>query len=222
MDSKLVSAELRIQLRPLLKSVGFARFTDRNAWRHADGRIDVINFQSFNSWLAEGLGCTTYSFAVNLGCAFTSIPRQVPFRLRGGLALPNEWECDLRRGLRKQIDQPEFLRENVWYVDERGRYLMPSVIDVKHVLTDHGLPWFERFADRTEVLRTLLEDADDHAGTWGFGSNPSPMRALLIAYTALDLGQSELAREHLEWLVAQGSPLATEEVRRDLNVLQAA
>lgn len=47
MDSKLVSAELRVQVRPVLKAAGFSRFTDRTAWRYADDRVDVVNFQSF-------------------------------------------------------------------------------------------------------------------------------------------------------------------------------
>jgi hypothetical protein len=71
MDSKDVSAELRKEIRPLLKDRGFQKFTSRYAWRVHDDRVDVVNFQSFNDYKARSLGCTTYSFAVNLGCYFT-------------------------------------------------------------------------------------------------------------------------------------------------------
>src|SRR5690606_38530490 len=144
---------------------------------------------------------TTYSFALNLGCAFTRLPRRTPFRMRNGLPRPAEYECDLRRGLRKSIEQPELPRTDVWYIDDRGVYLMPCVIDAKHVLVDEGLPWFERFSDRSELLRTLVEDPEEMDGTWGFGNNPSPVRSYLIGYTALHLGKAQLALEHLERLV---------------------
>ena len=68
MDSREVSTELRSEVRPLLRERGFQRFTSRYAWRVLDDRVDVVNFQSFSDQKARSLGCTSYSFAVNLGC----------------------------------------------------------------------------------------------------------------------------------------------------------
>lgn len=70
MDSKIVNKEIKKTIKPFLQAVGFTKFSERNAWRYRDEFIEVINFQSFNSYLADGVGCTTYSFAINLGVYF--------------------------------------------------------------------------------------------------------------------------------------------------------
>jgi len=56
MDSKEVNKQIRAVIRPVLKAQGFARFTARDSWRFHDDRIDVVNFQSFNSYLAGTIG----------------------------------------------------------------------------------------------------------------------------------------------------------------------
>jgi hypothetical protein len=80
MDSKIVTREIRRFVWPRLKKQGFTEFSARTAWRHSKAKIDVVNFQSFNSYLAGVIGCTTYSFALNLGCYYLAI--------RGGLPVP--------------------------------------------------------------------------------------------------------------------------------------
>lgn len=67
MDSKVVNRAIKANVWPMLKEHGFGHFTTRTAWRHDHDRIDVINFQSFNSYQASVIGCTTYSFALRLG-----------------------------------------------------------------------------------------------------------------------------------------------------------
>jgi hypothetical protein len=70
MDAKVVSGELRYVVRPLLKDLGFTKFTGRNAWRFTECATSVVNFQSFSAYVAEGVGCTTFSFGLNLGVYF--------------------------------------------------------------------------------------------------------------------------------------------------------
>src|ERR1700756_4978391 len=70
LDSSIVNREIKSAIRPLLQAAGFTQFTTRTGWRYAGEKIDVVNFQSFNSYLASSLGCTTYSFCINLGCSF--------------------------------------------------------------------------------------------------------------------------------------------------------
>lgn len=78
MDSKIVNKAIKQHIIPVLKENGFKVITQRSAWRYNTTRIDVINFQSFNSYLAESVGCTTFSFAVNLGIYFLGIPIEFP------------------------------------------------------------------------------------------------------------------------------------------------
>lgn len=158
---------------------------------------------------------------MNLGCFYTRLPDRIGAKVKGGQPVPTEWQCHVRRALHKGLDQPELPRPDVWLIDERGLYLMQAVVDAKHAIIERGLPWFERFAAYRELLRTLLEEREAMDVAWGFGNKPSPVRALLTAYTALALGERALAREQLEWLVERGSTLVTSAVRADLAQLRA-
>jgi hypothetical protein len=194
MDSRIVSGDLWKGVRPLLKAAGWTSFTSRTARRVYDERIDVINFQSFNTYLANKIGSTTFSFCVRLGCYFRFIPERVHIKVRDGLPMPEEYNCHLRYTIRKKLLQPECARTDVFYVDPDGMYL-PLVVDaVRDGITTEGFEWFRRFSDMREVLRTLQEDSVSvHNGSWGFGANPSPIRYLIRGYVALSLGQTSLA-----------------------------
>jgi hypothetical protein len=65
-------------------------------------------------------------------------------------------------------------------------------------MTERAFPWFDRFANLEEVLRTLIEDEEQNGGTWGFGAKSAPMRSYLIGYVALELGKVELAAPALK------------------------
>src|SRR6266851_3843005 len=91
-NSKVVNGAIRAQIRPLLKEHGFVKFTSRTSWRFTEQTIHVLNFQSFNSYLAEGVGSTTYSFAINLGCYIKAIPSRLGcFKQENGYLMPPEY-----------------------------------------------------------------------------------------------------------------------------------
>lgn len=121
MDSSVVNKEIKSKIRPLLHDAGFTKFTPRTSWRYSRGKIDVINFQSFNSYLANSAGCTTYSFCVRLGCSFDAIPRRERVTRRDGYLRPEEYECHFRLALQKSIKQSSLKRTDVWYVDPTGK-----------------------------------------------------------------------------------------------------
>lgn len=201
MDSKIVNKAIKQHIFPLLKSNGFEVFTQRTAWRYGTNKIDVINFQSFNSYLAGSLGCTTFSFGVNLGIYFKDIPNQFPghsFKERAGYPCPQECECHFRKPLLKKLQQIDFSRKDIWYIDPEGTYLELSLNDVKQELESSGLTWFQRYEDMNMVLRTLLEDNVEIFGTHGFGRNPSPIRSYQTGYIALSIGNYKLAKKALK------------------------
>ena len=204
MNSSVVSKAIRRVIWPLLREAGFSQFTTRYAWRYASGKIDVVNFQSFNSYLADGVGCTTFSFAVNLGCSFDAIPKRETVQRIDGNLRPREWECHFRLSLQKTISQPELMRTNIWYVDRSEQNLEVVIEDAKRAITKIGLPWFDRFRVTQEVLRTLLEDSVGQDGTHGFGANPSPIRHLMIGYVALSLGKTQIALQHIQAALLSG------------------
>ena len=204
MDSSVVNKEIKAVIRPLLKDAGFTQFTVRTAWRYAGERIDVVNFQSFNSYLANSVGCTTFSFGVNLGCSFNAIPRNKRAKLKDGFFRPEEYECHFRLQLQKTIRQSDLNREDVWFVDSQGQNLNEVMEDARQEIRNTGLSWFNRFHDGNEVLRTLLEDSESRTKTFGMGRENSPNRHYLIGYIAKSLGKAELAKEHMQKALLSG------------------
>ncbi len=204
MDSSDVNKHIKSVIRPLLQDAGFSQFTARTAWRYSDEKIDVVNFQSFNSYLANAVGCTTYSFCVRLGCSFDAIPRRARTKQKNGYPRPEEYECHFRLRLQKSIRQPNLKRTDVWYVDAAGKNLDIVVADAKKAILETGLGWFSRFDDMKEVLRTLLEDSESNENTFGFGADPSPIRHFMTGFTALTMGKMDLAIERIHIALNSG------------------
>jgi hypothetical protein len=217
MDSKIVSRELWNAVRPLLKNAGWNSFTSRTARRFFDSRVDVINFQSFNTYLASAIGSTTYSFSVRLGCFLKVIPSST-VKTKNGLPMPQEYECHLRCTLHKKFPQAECTRTDVFYVDPDGKYIPLVVEAVRAAITHEGFQWFQRFSDMREVLRTLLEDDEETQGTWGFGANPSPARHLFRGYVALAVGETDRAFKDLSRAASSSSyDQLRERIKADLS-----
>jgi hypothetical protein len=207
MDSKIVSARLRSEIRPYLKEAGFSAFTGRNAWRRLSDRTEVVSYISFNSYNASVIGCTTYSFFVNLGVYFHYIPNHLGrslFDADNPKFRPPEHNCHFRGGLSRSFAQPELERRDIWYIDEGGSYLDKAVHDTRMALARDGMPWFERFSRSDEVLRTLLEDEEDMQALWGFGRNPSPIRHYMTGYVSHHLGRDGVAEQHLKKAIESG------------------
>jgi hypothetical protein len=181
-------------------------FSSRTAWRHRPDRIEVVNFQSFNAHHAAVIGCTTYSFVVNLGCYVLAIPPQYePDRMKEkkGRLLPEEYRCHFRGRISPSKDQRVHREKGLWSIDATGSNLDPSLEDVWGVLEGSGLPWFEQFASPAEILRILRnEPLQDRLH--GFGNNPSPVRHYFLGYVALNSNDRTAAKDHLQHALDSG------------------
>lgn len=203
MDSKEVNKAIRASVRPLLKDLGFERFTARTAWRYTQDRVEVLNFQSFNSYLAESIGATTYSFSVNLGCMLLEVPAN-DIKVKDERLIPQEYECHLRGRLARGFRQRELKRRDTWYIDPDGRYLDRSMDDVKAAILRDAEPWFSELRDSAYVLDLLLSAEEQMCERWGFGANPSPSRSYLTGYMAKALRRNEMARDKLREALESG------------------
>jgi hypothetical protein len=205
-DSKIVNKEIKKSVWPQLRDFGFNHFSQPSAWRHHADRIDVLNFQSFNSYNAEVTGCTTYSFSVNLGCYLKYIPPSFePTRIKSKneLLLPQEFNCHFRACLVKGFAQPEITQADIWYIDAEGTYIESAIFDVSRQLESKAIPWFDLLSDRDVVLDVLLKRSQSMTELWGFGNNSSPIRHYYTGYAALSTGRFTLAN-HLELALASG------------------
>src|ERR671915_1504383 len=109
-DNRAVTRAIGRIVWPQLRNVGFDSFTGRNAWRYVGDEVDVVNFQSYGGRLADSVGCTSFSFQVNLGlwrpADALSTPRDTD---AAGRPRPQEYECEPRRRfLKKSLSQPWF------------------------------------------------------------------------------------------------------------------
>lgn len=189
MDSRVVAREIKREIWPLLRQHGFGEFSTKTAWRFQTHQIHVVNFQSFNSYLAQGVGCTTFSFAVNLGIYFRAIPWAYPIKKGPDPSIqPQEYHCHFRRHMLKGIEQPVLHRKDIWYVESDGSNLLETLADARSILELDGLPWFARFESLEDALRLLRtqEDLPDVAARHG-----SPARNRMIEYLASLFPKSE-------------------------------
>ena len=146
MDSRAVARDIKNEIWPRLRREGFTEFSPKTAWRHTPDQIHVVNYQSFNSYLAERVGCTTFSFALNLGIFFRAIPFEYPVKKGPDPSVkPQEYHCHFRHRLLKEISQPILPRRDTWYVEPDGSNLLECLDDSRMAIERDGLPWFDRF-----------------------------------------------------------------------------
>lgn len=220
MSSKVVDRTLRELFWPKLATAGFTRRSGRTAWRDVPGAIQVANIQSFNSYLAEVLGSTTYSFSVNLGVFLGGIAeRSRMTRFVRDRVQPREMDCHVRMSPVKGVDQSPatMMRElgqvgrgsvpawwkdrtDLWYVLPNGANLEAVVRDASAAVLEQGLPWLDAMSDPGQVLRALRERPDQHDPSgkpkemYG-GTIGSPGRWQKIGALAAALGDRPLLAE---------------------------
>lgn len=194
MNSRSVNKAINKRINPLLQSCGFVSSTVRNYRRYKEDRVEVINFQSFNSYLAERVHCTTFSFSINLGIYFLCVPHE-HLKFKDGKPLPEECDCNFRKTIQKNIKQNELRRRDIFYIASDGSNLEAVMDDAFSSIQNIGITWFAQFNDMNTVLRVLINSSEDMQDTWGFGNNPSPMRSYLTGFVANSLCQWEIAEE---------------------------
>lgn len=208
MNSKEVDKALRRVVRPMLKSVGFSTHRGRTSWRSFEHGCHVVNFQSFNSYLADGLECTTFSFAVNLGVYYSCIA-DTPWSKTDSKVVPKEYECQARRCLKKRSRQPELPRPNIWFVREDGSNLEDVVEDARKQIESKAPPWFQEFSDPHMALDAFQHRKDTFykrsiAIELLGGGLGSLSRAEIVSALALSLDNSKLAKS--AWQVVIDNP----------------
>lgn len=177
-DSKVVDKALRARFWAALSEIGFDRRTGRTAWRDRTHCVQTVNIQSFNRYLADGLGCTTFSFGVNLGVFYPVVADSGPLgRHIKDRSRPAEHFCQARFHMAKGLPQPDPEperpptppadprleprawrdRPDVWYVRTDGANLDEVVEDARGRVLAVGVPWMDDLSDLHEARRRFLE-----------------------------------------------------------------
>ena len=109
MDSRDVAREIKRVVWPALRDEGFDAFTGRRAWRYCEPAVETVNFQSFSASVADAVGCTPFSFSLNLGVWVAGDTEAKALKPdTKGRPRPAEWECTKRTRLAKSVSQPWF------------------------------------------------------------------------------------------------------------------
>ena len=165
MDGKAVDRVVRDVVRPALCEAGFDAFNGRGAWRHHDQTVDLVVFRSFNAYIADGVGCTTFSFAVSAGVFYACMTDEV-------IPRPKDYELTFGFELVKSLRQPYFHpygrqgsqdRPDVWYVLPDGSNLMECVVDALDAIKASGLPLIDRFTNPADAFQGLLAETSTSA-----------------------------------------------------------
>jgi hypothetical protein len=180
MDGKRVDQAVREHIRPLLRSAGFHSFTGRRAWRSNDDTIDHVVVGSLGSYIADGVGCTTFSFGIEAAVFYACAEEIATTR-------PKEYHCTFRFILGKSLRQPFFHpygkagpdRPDIWYVLPDGSNLDDCIADAAKALQNQGLPLMERFTEPHQAYRALLTQRSsvvgyDNPQVWMPGNPGSP------------------------------------------------
>ncbi len=197
MNSSDVNRAIRTTVRPVLEKHGFVTFTARTAGRYRDRFIEVINFQSFNRYNADVMGCTTYSFALNAGIFLSDVPSESPVPERSGRRQPNEYHCHIRR--RVYPPRPMLASyPDMWSIDSNGTNLIDVVRSAASELEHTVIPWFAVFADSGTVLKILLDELPPPDElTWLPGALDSAVRNSAVGYVALAQDERTVAAKFL-------------------------
>ena len=203
MNSTAVNRHIRAFVWPILRDHKFSAFTSRSAWRQHESGVDVVNFQSFNRSLADAIGCSTFSFAINLGVSLACVPSDHPPAIRGGAACPEEYACHLRRRVHSTLPTlPQY--PDIWPVNDDEAECEATVQAAALELVDTALPWFDAFRDSSAVYRMLRDEDQPPDPLTQLPGNPgSPIRNIVTGYVALNLGEQEQAASHLREALAK-------------------
>lgn len=166
MDGRVVGQAIRKDVRPLLKDAGFTSFTDRKAWRETEYTFDHVNFRSYNAYHAGVLGCTSYSFTVEVGVFYRCFDPS--------LERPQDYQCTFRALLGKTIRQPFFATEwgpaqdrpEVLHILPDGSNLEEVIEESKHLMRTQGLPFLDHYNNPERAFSSLM---NERMSSVGFG-----------------------------------------------------
>ena len=200
-EGRAVGRALSAVIKPALRERGFDRFQGRHAWRRSEFTVDLISFPSMNSYTADGVGCTSFSFGCEAGVYYPALAGTEP------IAWPRGYDLTFRGFPVKTIRQPIFHpwgvvptgadewrrdRADVWYVLEDGSNLEEVVDDARRAAIEQALPFIDHHDDPTNAMQALQEPVGRNAdfGVMGVHSaaRDSPGNRQLIADLAALIG----------------------------------
>lgn len=180
-----------------LEASGFVHRKGTTLWRRTNLKFDVLKFDIIPRGRCQKWRVPFGSFGLNPSCLFPFLPRLGHLPTDG--LQPDQGFGQVRLSLRRAVSQRTVKASNIWWAGDSPDISDIVLKDVLHVTRQEAFPFFCRFEDPEEVLRTFLndEDAIGREGAWEFGKKGSPRRLLYTGFTAIECGKWDVATSNL-------------------------
>jgi hypothetical protein len=177
-----------------LEVPGFRNRKDVTLWRRTNVKFDVLKFHIITNARCQKWHVPLGSFGLAPSCLFPFLPL-LDRASDGEILRPEEGFGQVRLSIYRGIPQPSVRVPNVWCIGDSAKTFDLVTEDVLGKITREAFPFFNRFEDTEELLRTFLEDDDaiGREGVWDFGKKGSPKRLLYIGFAAIECGKWDLA-----------------------------
>ena len=177
-----------------LEASGFSNRKGTTLWRRTNVKYDILAFDVIPRARCEKWRVPFGSFGLDPSCLFPFLPRSgyVP---KDDNYRPEKGFGQVRLSVDRRIQQPSVNAPNIWWAGDNVSVREMVVVDVLRTINEKAIPFFSRFDDPEELLRTFLEDDDaiGHEGVWDFGKGGSPDRLLYTGFAAIECGEWDLA-----------------------------
>jgi hypothetical protein len=172
---------------------GFDNRKGTMSWRRANLKFDLLKFDIISSAHCKKWRIPLGSLGLEPSCLFPFLPRMGDAPNDRTLR-PEIGFGQIRLKVNRGIVQPSVKSANIWWAgDDSTLDLVMS--DILSSIREKVLPFFSRFEDADELLRTCLEDDDaiGREGAWDFGRRGSPTRLLYTGFSAIQCAKWDLA-----------------------------
>jgi hypothetical protein len=178
-----------------LKLAGFLHRKRTTLWRRTNCKFDILQFDLIPRARRLKWREPAGSFRLDVSCLFPFLPKEGYTPDDSRQLRPEQGFGQVRLHVNRGISQRVVKAKNIWWAGEEASVFEAASKDVIGIIRDKVTPFFNRFEDREELLRTVLEDemSMDDRGVWGFGNKGSPTRLLCTGFAALECGHWDLA-----------------------------
>jgi hypothetical protein len=176
-----------------LETSGFVNRKGNTLWRRTNLKFDILKFDIIPRGRCQKWRVPLGSFGLDPSCLFPFLPRLGHLPTDG--LQPDKGFGQVRLALRRGVAQSTVNAPNIWWAGDGADIFDMVLKDILHVIKEKTLPFFSRFEDVEEVLRTFLEGDDNigREGLWDFGRKESPRRLLYIGFAAIECDKWDLA-----------------------------
>ena len=178
-----------------LKFDGFLHRKGKTLWRVSNRKFDVVKFTLLPAAVQLKWNEPPGSFLVDVSCLFPFLPQSGHTADDTPPLRPEQGFGQIRLRMDRGIRQREIKAPNIWWAGFDEQAIEAVSKDILTAIADHALPFFSRFEDVEELLRTFVEDEQsmEAGGVWGFGRKESPIGLLYTGFTALECEKWDLA-----------------------------